>query len=76
MKFYQFLTFFITLFPFFSLSFLFLFLFFTFFCYNNQNKKGDKMGFSGFIAVALCVIATGMMLSIVAGAVKKSPIKD
>ena len=34
------------------------------------------MGFSGFIAVALCVIATGMMLGIVASAVKKSPIKD
>ncbi len=30
------------------------------------------MGFSGFIAIAMCVIATGLMLSIVAGAVKKA----
>ena len=34
------------------------------------------MGFSGFIAVALCVIATGIMLWIAADAIKKSPIKD
>ncbi len=33
------------------------------------------MGFGGFIAVAMCVIATGMILSIAAGAVKKSPLK-
>ncbi len=31
------------------------------------------MGFSGFMAIALCVIATGMMLYIVVDAVKKSP---
>ena len=30
------------------------------------------MGFSGFMAVALCVIATGMMLYIAIDAVKKS----
>jgi len=34
------------------------------------------MGFSGFMALVLCVVATGMMLSVVADAVKKSPIKD
>jgi len=30
------------------------------------------MGFSGFMAVALCVIATGMMLSIAISAAKKA----
>jgi len=30
------------------------------------------MGFSGFIALVMCVVATALMLSIVAGAVKKS----
>jgi len=30
------------------------------------------MGFSGFIAIAMCVTATALMLSIVAGAVKKA----
>jgi len=30
------------------------------------------MGFSGFIAVAMCVVATGLMLSIVWSAVKKA----
>jgi len=30
------------------------------------------MGFSGFIAISMCVIATGIILSIVAGAVKKA----
>jgi hypothetical protein len=35
-------------------------------------KKGEKMGFSGFIAVAMCVIATFLMLSIVTGALKKA----
>ena len=34
------------------------------------------MGFSGFMALVLCVVATGMMLWVVADAVKKSPIKD
>jgi len=34
------------------------------------------MGFSGFMAVALCVIATGMMLYIAIDATKKSPVKD
>jgi len=34
------------------------------------------MGFSGFIAIALCVIATGAMLSIAISASKNSPIKD
>ena len=34
------------------------------------------MGFSGFIALVLCVVATGMMLWVVADAIKKSPIKD
>ena len=34
------------------------------------------MGFSGFIEIALCVIATGMMLYIAIDAAKKSPIKD
>jgi len=34
------------------------------------------MGFSGFLAIALCVIATGMMLSVAISAAKKSPIKD
>ena len=34
------------------------------------------MGFSGFMAVALCVIATGAMLYLAIDAVKKSPIKD
>ena len=33
------------------------------------------IGFSGFMAVALCVIATGMMLSVAIGAAKKSPIE-
>jgi hypothetical protein len=31
------------------------------------------MGFSGFMAIALCVIATGMMLYIAIDALKKSP---
>ena len=30
------------------------------------------MGFSGFIAVGMCVVATVLMLSIAIGAVKKS----
>ncbi len=30
------------------------------------------MGFSGFIAVAMCVAATALMFSIVSGAIKKS----
>ena len=30
------------------------------------------MGFSGFIALVMCVAAAALMLSIVAGAVKKS----
>ncbi len=34
------------------------------------------MGFSGFMALVLCVVATGMMLWVVADAIKKSPIKD
>ncbi len=34
------------------------------------------IGFSGFMAVAFCFIATGMMLSIAISAAKKSPIKD
>ena len=34
------------------------------------------MGFSGFMALALCVIATGAMLSVAISALKKSPIKD
>jgi len=34
------------------------------------------MGFSGFMALVLCVAATGMMLWVVADAIKKSPIKD
>lgn len=34
------------------------------------------MGFSGFMALVLCVVATGMMLWVVSDAVKKSPIKD
>ena len=34
------------------------------------------MGFSGFMAVALCFIATGLMLSVALSAIKKSPIKD
>jgi len=34
------------------------------------------MGFSGFIAVSLCVIATGVMLYLAIDAIKKSPIKD
>jgi hypothetical protein len=31
---------------------------------------------SGFIALAMCVIATGLILSVVMGAIKKSPIQD
>ena len=34
------------------------------------------MGFSGFLAIALCVIATGAILSIAISAIKKSPIAD
>ncbi len=34
------------------------------------------MGFSGFMAIALCVIATGMMLYIAIDAIKKSPVKN
>ena len=34
------------------------------------------MGFAGFIAVAMCIAATGLMLTIVSSAVKKSPIQD
>ena len=34
------------------------------------------MGFSGFMALVLCVVATGMMLYIAIDAAKKSPIKD
>jgi hypothetical protein len=34
------------------------------------------MGFSGFLAIALCVIATGAILSIAISATKQSPIKD
>jgi len=34
------------------------------------------MGFSGFLGVALCVIATGIMLYIAIDAVKKSPLKN
>jgi hypothetical protein len=30
------------------------------------------MGFSGFIALAMCVVAAGIILSIVSGAVKKA----
>jgi hypothetical protein len=30
---------------------------------------------AGIVAVSLCFIATGMMLTIVSGAVKKSPIE-
>ncbi len=30
------------------------------------------MGFSGFIAVAMCVVATGLMLLIVKGALNKA----
>ncbi|GAB6044578.1 hypothetical protein JCM11957_01760 [Caminibacter profundus] len=37
--------------------------------------KGEKMGFSGLMAVALCVIATGAMLYIAIDAAKKSPIE-
>jgi hypothetical protein len=29
-------------------------------------------GFSGFVAISMCVIATGMMLTIVSGAIKKA----
>jgi hypothetical protein len=32
------------------------------------------MGFSGFIAIAMCVIATGLMLAIAKGAISKSPL--
>ena len=32
------------------------------------------MGFSGFVAVSLCVIATGIMLYIAIDAIKKSPL--
>jgi len=31
---------------------------------------------SGFIALAMCVIAAGLIFSVVVGAIKKSPIKD
>ncbi len=34
------------------------------------------MGFSGFMALALCVIATGAILCLAFDAIKKSPIKD
>ena len=34
------------------------------------------MGFSGFLAIALSVIATGAILSIAISAAKQSPIKD
>jgi len=30
------------------------------------------MGFSGFVAVAMCVIATALMLSVAIGAIKKA----
>jgi len=30
------------------------------------------MGFSGFIAIAMCVVATGLMLSIVKGAINNA----
>jgi hypothetical protein len=33
-------------------------------------------GFSGFVAIAMCVAATFMMLYIALDATKKSPIKD
>jgi hypothetical protein len=34
------------------------------------------MGFSGFMALAMCVIATGAILYLAIDAIKKSPIKD
>jgi hypothetical protein len=34
------------------------------------------IGFSGFIALAMCVVATGAILCLAYGAIKKSPIKD
>ncbi|ROR41201.1 hypothetical protein EDC58_0686 [Caminibacter pacificus] len=34
------------------------------------------MGFSGFMALVLCVVATGAMLYIAIDATKKSPVKD
>ena len=36
------------------------------------NKKGETMGFSGFIAVGMCVVATFAMLAIAKGAIDKA----
>ncbi len=40
------------------------------------KSKGEKMGFSGFMAIALCVIATGAILYLAIDATKKSPLSN
>jgi hypothetical protein len=37
-----------------------------------KTKKGANMGFSGFMALVLCVVATGAMLYIAIDAAKKA----